>query len=151
MIFKDLSDESIVKLLTPSSRVLNAVNGTLIYPMGKYYAKCRFVKSRWLSCKFYVVSTEGPAICSCSDSIGLGIITVAKSDLISNYSKHVAQLDALVRSKCQSEVVMPSTDVPLTNQQSYDSLNLGSAGSAKTHETDDTSKMMVLVSIAPML
>ena len=62
-----------------------------------------------------MVSTEGPAIFSCSDSIGLGIITVAKSDLISNYSKHVAQLDALVRSKCQSEVVMPSSDVDLLN------------------------------------
>ena len=83
MIFKDLSDESIVKLFTPSSSVLTAVNGTLMYPMGKYYAKCRFGKSRWLSCKFYVVSTEGPAIFPCSDSIGLGIITVAKSDLIS--------------------------------------------------------------------
>ena len=110
-----MSDKSIVKLLTPSSSVLTAVNGTVMYPMGKYYAKCRFGKSRWLTCKFYVVSTEGPAIFSCSDSIGLGIITVAKSDLISNYSKHVAQLDALVRSKCQSEVVMPSSDVDLLN------------------------------------
>ena len=70
-------------LLAQSSVRLTAVNGTNIEQLGTIDMPVRFENSEWLTARFYVCNTNGPAILSCNASERLNIISVTQSKNIS--------------------------------------------------------------------
>ena len=70
-------------LLSKSNVRLTAVNGTKIEQFGYIDLPLRFDGSEWLSCRFYVYETDGPAILSCDASEKLGIVHISNSINIS--------------------------------------------------------------------
>jgi len=74
---------SYMRELTASTTRLTAVNNTTVHHHGYIDLPLQFEKSTWLTQRFYVCDTEGPAILSCDASEKLKIIRVTASKNIS--------------------------------------------------------------------
>lgn len=81
-MYPDAEDRSTV--IQPSSAILTAVNGSTMKQYGTLKMQVKFDDSSWITCKFFVCETNGPAILSCDVSEKLGIVSVSNSSNISS-------------------------------------------------------------------